>query len=321
MTQHLPDNAVETVALSKTYQGSHGQPPMLALDDVTLSIPRGSFFGLLGPNGAGKSTLINILAGLVIRTSGSARIWGFDIEDDMRAARRSIGAVPQELNIDPFFTPREALDLQAGMYGVPKAARRTLEILDAVGLADKADVYSRTLSGGMRRRLLVGKALVHSPPVLVLDEPTAGVDVDLRRQLWAYIRGLNANGTTILLTTHYLQEAQELCDTIAIINHGKLIACEPKSSMMRRLDAKEITLTLDQDISSVPEQLGHFHVELSGPRQLRFCYPPSNTNSGEILAAVQAAGLVITEIDTRDSALEDVFISLTSAQSSGTDVP
>ncbi len=309
MTQELPKNAVETTALRKVYDGGDGKP---ALDDVTLAIPRGSFFGLLGPNGAGKSTLINILAGLVNRTSGAACVWGFDIEAEMRAARRSIGVVPQELNIDPFFTPREALDLQAGLYGVPKAARRTGEILAAVGLTDKADAYARTLSGGMRRRLLIAKALVHSPPVLVLDEPTAGVDVDLRRQLWSYVRRLNAQGTTVLLTTHYLEEAQELCDRIAIINHGRLIACEPKSSLMRRLDAKEITLTLDRDLASTPRQLDRFRVELTGPRQIRFCYPPSKTNSGEILAAVRDAGLTIVELETREAELEDIFISLTS---------
>ena len=313
MNDDGPVNAVETTGLCKTYAGSARQGPKRALDNISLEIPRGSFFGLLGPNGAGKSTLINILAGLVTRTSGSARIWGYDIESEMRAARRSIGVVPQELNIDPFFTPRESLDLQAGLYGVPKAARRTMEILEAVGLTDKADAYARTLSGGMRRRLLVAKAMVHSPPVLVLDEPSAGVDVDLRRQLWSYVRELNANGTTVLLTTHYLEEAQELCDRIAIINHGKLIACEPKTSLMRRLDAKEVTLTLDRDLTAIPEQLSHFRVELEGPRKLRFSYPPSKNNSGEILAAVQNAGLTITELDTREAELEDIFISLTSA--------
>ena len=313
MDNKAPENAVETTCLSKTYAASGGQAPKLALDNVSLEIPRGSFFGLLGPNGAGKSTLINILAGLVTSTSGSARIWGYDIESEMRAARRSIGVVPQELNIDPFFTPREALDLQAGLYGIPRAARPTMEILEAVGLTDKADIYARRLSGGMRRRLLVAKAMVHRPPVLVLDEPTAGVDVDLRRQLWAYVRELNANGTTVLLTTHYLEEAQELCDRIAIINHGKLIACEPKTSLLQRLDAKEITLTLDRDLSTIPEQLEQFRVEITGNRQLRFCYPPSKTSGGEILAAVQDAGLTITDLVTREAELEDIFLNLTSA--------
>ncbi|MCK5166421.1 MAG: ABC transporter ATP-binding protein, partial [Rhodospirillaceae bacterium] len=197
----MPVNAVEVRDLTKTYAASKTAPEKRALKGISLDIPRGSFFGLLGPNGAGKSTLINILAGLVNKSSGSANIWGYDTETEMRAARRSIGVVPQELNLDPFFTPRELLDLQAGLYGVPANERRTDEILEAVGLSDKAHSYARTLSGGMRRRLLVAKALVHSPQVLVLDEPTAGVDVELRRQLWEYVRKLNAEGTTVLLTT------------------------------------------------------------------------------------------------------------------------
>jgi len=188
---------------------------------VSLTIPRGAFFGLLGPNGAGKSTLINIMAGLVLKTSGRVEICGHSIDTALSAAKRSIGIVPQELMLDTFFTVRQALEITAGYYGVPKHARRTDEIIEAMGLADKADVPSRKLSGGMRRRLLVGKALVHRPEVLVLDEPTAGVDVELRRSLWAYVKRLNQAGTTILLTTHYLEEAEELCDQIAIINHGE----------------------------------------------------------------------------------------------------
>jgi len=308
----VPDHAVETDGLCKTYAGSGGQPEKRALDDVSLAIPRGSFFGLLGPNGAGKSTLINILGGLVTRSTGKARIWGYDIEQDMRAARRSIGIVPQELNIDPFFTPREALELQAGLYGVPAKARRTDEILEAVGLTDKASVYARTLSGGMRRRLLVAKAMVHSPPVLVLDEPTAGVDVELRRQLWSYVKQLNARGTTVLLTTHYLEEAEELCDTIAIINHGRLIACESKYSLLSRLDAKELTVTLDRDITEIPEQLSRFRVEIGKGREMTFHYPPSEINSGEILNALHLANLTVVDVVTKEAELEDIFLSLTS---------
>ena len=311
MTQQ-PENAVEILDLCKIYTEETGRVSKPALDGVSLAIPRGSFFGLLGPNGAGKSTLINILAGLVIRTSGTARIWGFDIDDDMRAARRSIGIVPQELNIDPFFTPRESLELQAGLYGVPASERRTDEILDAVGLLDKADVYSRTLSGGMRRRLLVAKAMVHSPPVLVLDEPTAGVDVSLRRQLWAYVQELNAQGTTVLLTTHYLEEAQELCDQIAIIDHGNLITCEPTPKLLRRLDAKEMIVTIGEDLSGLPEALQPFNVELQPDRQLRFCYPPSKVHSGDILAAIQRADLSVVDVVTKEAELEDIFLSLTS---------
>ncbi len=312
MSANVPENAVETVSLCKTYRADGGQPPKKALKDVTLNIPRGSFFGLLGPNGAGKSTLINILAGLVIRTSGEARVWGFDIDRDMRAARRAIGVVPQELNIDPFFTPRELLELQAGLYGVAKADRRTDEILAAVGLTEQAEAYARTLSGGMRRRLLVAKAMIHAPLVLVLDEPTAGVDIDLRRQLWTYVRAMNARGTTVLLTTHYLEEAQALCDRIAIINHGRLIACDTTEALLRRLDAKEMAVTLSADIDAVPGELRTFNVELRTARQLVFHYPPSKTHSGEILAAVQRAGLTVTDLVTREADLEDIFLRLTS---------
>ncbi len=312
MPDHAPQYAVDVENLCKTYRSGKGTPEKRALKDVTLRIPQGSFFGLLGPNGAGKSTLINILAGLVIKTSGTARVWGYDIEADMREARRAIGIVPQELNIDPFFTPYEALDLHAGLYGVARKDRRTDEILEAIGLADKRDAYARSLSGGMRRRLLVGKALVHAPRVLVLDEPTAGVDVELRRQLWAYVRELNAQGTTVLLTTHYLEEAEALCDEIAIINHGRVIACEPTDALLRRIDSKEMTITIDRDLGEIPPMLGGFNVEARGARALVFSYPPSSIHSGEILAAVQVSGLGIVDVSTREVELEDIFISLTS---------
>ncbi|HEB79734.1 MAG TPA: ABC transporter ATP-binding protein, partial [Rhodospirillales bacterium] len=279
--------------------------------NVSLAIPRGAFFGLLGPNGAGKSTLINILAGLVIKTSGEARVWGYDIERDMRQARRAIGVVPQELNIDPFFSPREALDLQAGLYGVPRRDRRTDEVLAAVGLTEQADVYARRMSGGMRRRLLVAKAMAHSPQVLVLDEPTAGVDVELRKQLWEHVCEMNAKGVTILLTTHYLQEAEELCDRIAIINHGQLIACEPTVSLLKRLDAKQMTVTLGEDIYALPGVLNKFNVELRDERRLVFRYPPSKTHSGEILSALQDAGLTVVDLVTKEAELEDIFLRLT----------
>jgi ABC-2 type transport system ATP-binding protein len=316
MTENIPENAVEIDALSKIYAAQNGEITTPALNGVTLNVLRGSFFGLLGPNGAGKSTLINILAGLVTRTAGSARIWGYDIESKMRAARRSIGIVPQELNVDPFFTPRESLELQAGLYGVPAKARRTEKILDAVGLLSKADAYSRTLSGGMRRRLLVAKAMVHSPPVLVLDEPTAGVDVELRRQLWAYLQELSSQGTTILLTTHYLKEAEELCDQIAIIGEGNLITCEPTSTLLQKLDAKEMTVTVSEVLLHVPDLLKHYNVELQSHHRLRFCYPPSKIDSGKILSAVQQAGLNVNDVITKEVELEDIFISLTTSSSS-----
>ena len=309
--EFAPELAIETVGLSKTYaSGGDGQETE-ALKDVSLRVPRGSFFGLLGPNGAGKSTLINILAGLVIKTSGEARICGHDIEKDMRQARLSIGIVPQELNIDPYFTPRELLEVQAGFYGLRKSERRTTEVLDAVGLADKADAYARSLSGGMRRRLLVAKAMVHSPPVLVLDEPSAGVDVDLRRRIWDRVREMNRQGTTVLLTTHYLEEAQALCDTIAIIDHGRLIVSESTESLVRRIDVKEMTVTLDREITEVPAGLKPYNVEFKTGRKLKFSYPPSKTHSGEILDALSAAGLGIVDLTTREAELEDIFLSLT----------
>ena len=310
-TAGLPALAIETRALSKTYRVRGNPDGITALDGVDLAVPRGSIFGLLGPNGAGKSTLINILAGLVIKTSGEARIWDHDIERDMRLARLSIGVVPQELNIDPYFTPRELLEVQAGFYGVKKSERRTAEVLDAVGLADKADAYARSLSGGMRRRLLVAKAMVHSPPVLILDEPSAGVDVDLRRQLWARVTEMNQRGTTVLLTTHYLQEAQALCDTIAIIDDGRLIVCEKTDELIKRVDTKEMTVIVDRDVAELPESLKPYGVDFQNGRRLRFSYPPSKVNSGEILAAIQDAGLGIVDLTTREAELEDIFLKLT----------
>ena len=307
----LPEHAVLLRGLSKTYGGEGKSGPKQALIDVDLAIPRGSLFGLLGPNGAGKSTLINILAGLVNKTAGEAVVWGTDIDRFPRQARAAIGVVPQELNIDPFFTPRELLELQAGLYGVPPAERCTDEILAAMGLADKAKTYARTLSGGMRRRLMVAKAMVHRPPVLVLDEPTAGVDVELRRQLWSYVRDLNRDGTTVLLTTHYLEEAEELCDHIAIINHGRLIACDRTTDLVGRLDNKELILELDRDLVAPPPGLAPFGPEQLAARRLRFHYRASESPVPRILAAVNEAGLSVVDMSTEESDLEDIFLRLT----------
>jgi len=307
----LPADAVRLVGLDKTYAASGKRPAKEALKGVDLTIPRGSLFGLLGPNGAGKSTLINILAQLVNKTAGAVDVWGFDLDRRPRDVASAIGVVPQELNIDPFFTPRELLDLQAGLYGVPKRERRTAEILAAVGLSDRSEAYARTLSGGMRRRLLVAKALVHNPPVLVLDEPTAGVDVELRQQLWRYVRELNSSGVTVLLTTHYLEEAEQLCDRIAIINHGRLIACDTTDALLRRLDAKELTIIVDQDLAEIPAGLAGFDSVLKDPRRLSVRYQPSRARVAEILAAVQAAGLEIVDLSTLEADLEDIFLQLT----------
>jgi ABC-2 type transport system ATP-binding protein len=309
----LPLDAVRVAGLSKVYRPRGGGTASPALVDVDLAIPRGSLFGLLGPNGAGKSTLINILAGLVIKSAGTATIWGYDIDRDARQARAAIGVVPQELNIDPFFTPRELLDLQAGLYGVPRAERRTMEILSALGLADKAGAYARTLSGGMRRRLLIAKALVHNPPVLVLDEPTAGVDIELRQHLWDYVRRLNAAGTTVLLTTHYLEEAEELCDRIAIINHGRLIACDTKEALLKQLDLKTLTLILGRDLGGAPAPIPGAEIEILGPRRLALRYRMSQTRISDILAAIQNLGLEIVDLTTEQADLEDIFLKLTRA--------
>lgn len=305
-----PALAIATRGLRKVYRARDGLGRE-ALKGIDLDIPRGAMFGLLGPNGAGKSTFINILAGLVLKTEGRVAVWGVDIDADPRGARAAIGVVPQELLIDPFFTPREALELQAGYYGVPRAERRTAEVLEAVGLAEQADVNSRSLSGGMRRRLLVAKALVHRPPVVVLDEPTAGVDVELREQLWNHIRRLNEGGVTVLLTTHYLDEAERLCERIAIINHGRLVACDETRALIARLDQKEIAIVVGEDLERAPAALERFRIELHPPRRLVLRYRPSETRIEEILEAVRGAGFTIADLSTEEADLEDIFRALT----------
>lgn len=305
----MTEAAIEIDALSKTYQGGK-----VALDSVSLAIPRGQIFGLLGPNGAGKSTLINILAGTVSKTGGTARIWGFDIDAHPRNAKYSIGIVNQEILFDPFFTPLETLEHQAGYYGVAKENRRSMDLLRAVHLADKANAYARTLSGGMKRRLMVAKAMVHSPPILVLDEPTAGVDIQLRQQLWAYVRSLNEQGVTIVLTTHYLEEAEELCDRIAIIDHGRVIANKPTRELVGMAQEKVVELTVDRDIATLPDASLFEKVERSGERILTITYRKDRANAGQVLAAVQAGGFGIVEVSTREPDLEDVFLNLTRAQ-------
>lgn len=307
----LPDNAIEVRGLTKVYRGTKHQAPKTALGGVDLVIPRGSIFGLLGPNGAGKSTMINILAGLVVKTAGTALVWGIDIDRQPRQARAAIGVVPQEINIDAFFTPRELLEVQAGFYGVPKAERRTDEILAALSLADKAQAPARTLSGGMRRRLLMAKAMVHSPPILVLDEPTAGVDVELRQQIWAHVRALNAAGTTILLTTHYLEEAELLCDRIAIIDHGKLVVCDTTTALVHTVDDKRLTLALAQPITELPAGLAQYGLTVAAPGRLVLRYRPSRTSVGPVLCAITDAGLTITDVTSEQTDLEDIFLRFT----------
>jgi ABC-2 type transport system ATP-binding protein len=305
------DAAIRIESLSKTY-AARGMDPKLALDDVSFDVPRGQIFGLLGPNGAGKSTLINILAGLVVKSSGKATIWGFDIDEHPRNAKRSIGIVPQEILFDPFFTPKEALEIQAGLYGIPAGHRKTDELLAAMHLSDKANAYSRTLSGGMKRRLLVAKAMVHSPPILVLDEPTAGVDIELRRQLWSYVRRLNSEGVTVVLTTHYLEEAEELCDRIAIINHGRVIANEPTRQLVAKAQEKAVVVTFDHDLEAVPTNACFENISLIDERTIEITFRKDKVNAGQVLAAVQHEGLSIIDVRTREPDLEDVFLSLVS---------
>jgi len=306
----LPDSAIRIRGLTKTYAGSRKAPPKDALKGIDLDIPRGAMFGLLGPNGAGKSTLINILAGVVKKTSGEVSIWGRDIDSQPRDARAALGVVPQEIVADVFFTPRESLEVQAGFYGVPAKERRSDALLEALGLSDKANAYVRALSGGMKRRLMVAKALVHAPPVLILDEPTAGVDVELRRQLWEYVRRLNAEGVTILLTTHYLEEAQELCDTIAIVNRGQVVACEPTPQLLRRLDTRNVVVTPETPLAT-PPALDGFDVTARSGGGFAVTYRKGRSSVEQVLAAVRAAGVTIADISTEDPDLEDVFLALT----------
>ena len=305
-----PEFAILAEGLVKTYPAGRHTPEKTALRGVDLAIPRGSMFGLLGPNGAGKSTFINILAGMVKKTAGKVHIWGMDIDIQPRTARGAIGVVHQEIVSDVFFTPREALEVQAGFYGVKKADRKTDEILASLGLTDKADAYVRQLSGGMKRRLMVAKAMVHSPPILILDEPTAGVDVELRRQLWERVQELNALGVTIVLTTHYLEEAQALCDTIAIVNRGQVVACEPTPQLLRRLDTRQAVVTPASPLEAAPPVDG-FEAKLRPDGRLAVAYRSEATSFEAVLAAIRTAGVQIRDLTTEEPDLEDVFLALT----------
>ncbi len=306
--------AIEINNLAKIYKKSKKSPEKHALKGVDLIVPRGSIFGLLGPNGAGKSTLINILAGLVVKTGGTAKICGYDIDTQTRQARASIGVVPQEINMDVFFSPAQSLEIQAGYYGVPKSERRTDEILEALGLSDKRNAYVRQLSGGMKRRLLIAKALVHNPPVLILDEPTAGVDIELRRQLWDYVQELHNNGTTIILTTHYLEEAEALCDHIAIIHNGEITANDDKKTLLGRMDKKTLIITPDNKLTKIPQSLAGLEAELRPDGSLIITYRTSKTRIGDLLAQIGNAGIRINDLRTEEPDLEDVFMALTYAR-------
>ena len=283
----------------------------VALDGVDLTIPAGCVFGLLGPNGAGKSTLINIMAGLVLKTAGQVEIWGFDQDINPRQSRAAIGVMPQELNIDPFFSPRTSLDVQAGLYGVPRSERWTDDLLEFVGLTEQAESYARNLSGGMKRRLLLAKALVHRPQILVLDEPSAGVDIGLREMLWANVRRLNETGMTIILTTHYLEEAQAMCDSIAIIDRGALVKLAPTHDLLASMDRK--TLVIDPGGIPLPDLALPAGVT-TRPREngrIALDYAPSQLRADQILDALRSANVPIVDVTSEDADLEDVFLDLT----------
>tara|TARA_B100000242_G_scaffold153749_1_gene109843 strand:- start:773 stop:1702 length:930 start_codon:yes stop_codon:yes gene_type:complete len=281
-----------------------------AIKNLNLEVNEGEIFGLLGPNGAGKSTFINILAGLVIKTSGSVNVWGFDLDINPRQVRASIGIVPQELNLDPFFSPKKLLELQAGMYGVKKKDRITDTILSMVSLDKQAESYSRGLSGGMKRRLMIAKALVHKPPIIILDEPTAGVDVELRKNLWDNIKLLNKNGVTIILTTHYLNEAEEMCDRIAIINKGQLVALDSTENLIKKIKYKIVKLKLNKKIDIKDNSLDSLKVLSNNNQLITLSYEKEKLTIGEIIQYLNKYEVKIIDMITDDGNLEDVFVSL-----------
>jgi len=306
------ESAIAARNLIKTYKESSSTGPKQALQNIDLTVPKGCVFGLLGPNGAGKSTFINILGGTVVKNSGSVSVWGTDLDENPRQARANIGIVPQELNIDVYFTPRELLHFTAGLYGVPVSERDIDAILDCVGLTEQANAYARSLSGGMRRRLLVGKAMVHQPPVLVLDEPTAGVDVALRQRLWDMIRDLNAKGVTIVLTTHYLEEAEMLCDHVAILNYGRIVTSSPKAELLKSAAQKDLSVQLLNGWPDpLPEDLATFN-PLRTETGLKIRFNPNDTTAGDILAQLHRHNIIIGDVRTDEPDLEDIFLQLTS---------
>jgi ABC-2 type transport system ATP-binding protein len=298
--------AINAQNLNKVYKDKYGHEKV-ALNDLNIAIEQGSFFGLLGPNGAGKSTFINILAGITIKTSGKVMLCGYDLDKDPTLVRSKLGIVPQEVAIDTFFTVKETLEFYAGYFGIKAQNRKTKQIIEALGLADKTNVSPRNLSGGMKRRLLVAKALVNSPEVLILDEPTAGVDIDLRKQLWAYVKDLNNNGTTIILTTHYLEEAQELCDNIAIINHGQIIACDKTENLLHRLDQKQLIVQFSQVLTSVPQILIDFNAEITNEGSLLIKYRCQDQSIDHIISLIKQTNFTITDLVTKEVDLEDIF--------------
>ena len=296
--------------LNKIYS-KKGSISTHALKNLNLQVKEGEIFGLLGPNGAGKSTFINILGGSVIKTGGEVNVWGFNLDKNPRQVRASIGIVPQEVNFDPFFSPKKLLELQAGLYGIKKKDRITDAILKLVSLEKQANSYSRSLSGGMKRRLLVAKAMVHQPPIIILDEPTAGVDVDLRKTLWQNLRSLNNQGVTIILTTHYLEEAEKMCNRIGILNHGELVALDTTENLLDRIQTKIVHFTIDKKSNITDNALESLKIILNNQNKLSVSYEKSKINIDIIVSMLKEQNIKIIDISTDDGDLEDVFLRLT----------
>ena len=304
------ENVLSVKNLNKIYLKNTSKS-VNALKNLNLEVKEGEIFGLLGPNGAGKSTFINILAGTTIKTSGNVDVWGFNLDKNPRQVRASIGIVPQEVNVDPFFSPRKLLELQAGLYGIKKKDRITDTILKLVSLENQANSYTRRLSGGMKRRLLVAKALVHQPPIIILDEPTAGVDVELRSNLWKNVKSLNKQGVTIILTTHYLLEAEEMCDRIGILNKGNLVALDSTKNLLKRIQTKIVTFVVNGKVNIENQSLKSLNVIDNQPGQLIVSYEKSLLNIEELINYINKQNIKISDISTDDGNLEDVFVRLT----------
>ena len=303
-------NVLYVKDLNKTYS-KNSSKPVQAIKNLNLEVNEGEIFGLLGPNGAGKSTFINILAGTTIKTSGEVNVWGFNLDKNPRQVRASIGIVPQEVNVDPFFTPRDLLELQAGMYGIKKKDRITDSILKLVSLEKQAKSYTRALSGGMKRRLLVAKALVHKPPIIILDEPTAGVDVELRTKLWESVKLLNKEGVTIILTTHYLNEAEQMCDRIGILNKGNLVALDTTKNLLKRIQTKIVRFSVNKKVNINNNSLKSINIISNEINELVISYEKNAINISEIIKFIYDQNIKLLDISTDDGDLEDVFIRLT----------
>ena len=303
-------NALKVEKLTKIYFKKSSNE-IKALNNLNLEVKEGEIFGLLGPNGAGKTTFLNILAGTVIKNSGSVNVWGYDLDKNPRQVRSSIGIVPQEVNLDAFFSPKNLLELQAGLYGIPKKDRITDTILKLVSLEKEANAYARSLSGGMKRRLLIAKAMVHRPPILVLDEPTAGVDVKLRQNLWNNVKVLNKQGVTIILTTHLMYEAEEMCNRIAILNKGNLVTLDTTENLLDRIKTKKIIFKVKEINKINPKDLNGIKFSYSSNNEITALYERKKHKIDEIISKIKNSGMEIYDISTDEGNLEDVFIDLT----------